>query len=205
MHTVILANGRFPTHPVPLEVLKNASRIVCCDGSTSNLLKYGLEPTAIVGDLDSVTDELKVKFKNRLFFNPDQNTNDLTKAIHWCKEGGYKRISILAGTGMRDDHTLGNIGLLPSYIKLGIDVDMVTDYGIFAPIQSGKMINSFKGQQVSIFSFNNSTKLTTHNLKYSIYKKELKELWMGTLNESLGDRFEIVFKPGPIIVFQTHK
>ena len=205
MHTVILANGRFPTHPVPLEVLKNASRIICCDGSTSNLLNYGLEPTAIVGDLDSVTAELKIKFADRLFFSPNQDTNDLTKAIHWCKGAGYKRISILAGTGMRDDHTLGNIGLLPSYIKLGIDVDMVTDYGIIAPIQSGKMIKSYKGQQVSIFSFNNSTKLTTHNLKYKIDNKALSEPWMGTLNESLGDWFEIEFKPGPIIVFQTHK
>lgn len=205
MHTVILANGRFPTHPIPLEVLKKASRIICCDGSSSNLLSYGYEPTAIVGDLDSVTDELKVRFSDRLYFNPDQDTNDLTKAIHWCKERGFKKISILAGTGLRDDHTIGNVGLLPSYQQMGMDVQMVTDYGIFMPLLKSAKLTSYEGQQISIFSFNNETLVTTNNLKYPLVNTQLNELWMGTLNQSLGDWFELRFEPGPLIVFQTHK
>lgn len=205
MHTVILANGRFPTHPIPLEMLKNASRIICCDGSTSSLLAHGYEPTAIVGDLDSVTDELKVSFSDRLYFNPDQDTNDLTKAIHWCKERGFKKISILAGTGLRDDHTMGNVGLLTSYQQMGMDVQMVTDYGIFMPLLKSAKLTSFDGQQVSIFSFNNETHVTTINLKYPLVNTQLNEPWMGTLNQSLGDWFELRFEPGPLIVFQTHK
>lgn len=205
MSTIILANGRFPTHPIPLAVLKNATRIICCDGSTANLIEHDYEPTAIVGDLDSVTDELKEKYSDRLFFNPDQNTNDLTKAIHWCKERGYTTISILAGTGMRDDHTIGNICLLPSYLRLGIDVQMVTDYGTFVPLLSSAKLDSFGGQQVSIFSFNNSTRITTMNLKYPLANAQLAEPWMGTLNQSLGDWFELEFKPGPLVLYRTHK
>lgn len=204
MSTIILANGRFPSHPIPLEVLSKASRIICCDGSTENLLQYGLEPTAIVGDLDSVSEELKSMYYDRLFFNPDQDTNDLTKAIHWCKDRGYMQIVILAGTGMRDDHTIGNIGLLPSYLQLGIDVKMVTDYGTFVPLLKSSRIDSFEGQQVSIFSFNNSTKLTTRNLKYPLTNAQLAEPWMGTLNQSQGNWFEIDFEPGPIVIYKTH-
>lgn len=205
MPTVILANGQFPTHPIPLAIIKNASRIVCCDGSVQYLEAIGLKPSAIVGDLDSVTECLKQKYSDRIFFNPDQDTNDLTKAIHWCKERNYTQITILAGTGKRDDHTLGNIGLLPSYVKLGLAVKMVTDYGVFTPLISDTKINSFEGQQVSIFSFNNATLITTHNLKYPIVNKPLPEPWMGTLNQSLGNQFTLEFAPGPIIVFQTHK
>ena len=205
MPTVVLANGRFPTHPIPLAMLKNATRIICCDGSVENLEAFSLEPSAIVGDLDSVTDELKERFSDKLYFNPDQNTNDLTKAIQWCKERNYTQLTILAGTGKRDDHTLGNIGLLPIYIKLGLTVKMVTDYGVFTPLASGAKIDSFEGQQVSIFSFNNKTRITTHNLKYPITNRQLSEPWMGTLNQSLGSWFTLEFEPDPIVVFQTHK
>jgi thiamine pyrophosphokinase len=204
MSTVILANGRFPSHPIPLEVLNNASRIICCDGSVENIEMIGLEPSAIVGDLDSVPENLKQKYANRVFFNPDQDTNDLTKAILWCNERGFKSITILAGTGKRDDHTIGNIGLLTRYCKLGLDVKMVTDFGTFVPLLTSARLESYTGQQVSIFSFNNATRITTRNLKYPIADSPLPEPWMGTLNESLGEWFEIEFDAGSLIVFQNH-
>ena len=179
-------------------------RIVCCDGSVEQLEVVGLKPTAIVGDLDSVTDDLKEKYADRLFYNLDQDTNDLTKAIHWCNEREFTQISILAGTGMRDDHTMGNIGLLPSYLRLDIDVQMVTDYGTFVPLLKSCKLDSFEGQQVSIFSFNNSTQITTKNLKYPLVNSRLTEPWMGTLNQSLGNWFELEFEQGPLVVYRTH-
>ena len=52
--TVILANGEFPTHEIPLQILNEADFIICCDGASQNLLDYGLKPNLIIGDLDSV-------------------------------------------------------------------------------------------------------------------------------------------------------
>ncbi len=204
MSTVILANGRFPSHPTPLGMLRDALRIICCDGSVEQLENFGLEPTAIVGDLDSVPQNLKQKYADRIFFNPDQNTNDLTKAIYWCNERGFKNITILAGTGKRDDHTIGNIGLLTRYHRMGLEVKMVTDFGAFVPLLTSARLESYAGQQVSIFSFNNATRITTRNLRYPIEDRSLPEPWMGTLNESLGEWFEIEFDAGPLVVFQNH-
>jgi thiamine pyrophosphokinase len=205
MSTVILANGRFPSHSMPLAELKSAEQIICCDGSVESLLNFGMEPNAIVGDLDSVSEEIKTRYKDRLFFNPDQNSNDLTKTVNWCKERNYIDIVILAGTGKRDDHTIGNIGLLTSYRRLGVNVKMLTDYGIFIPILQSTFFESFKGQQVSIFSFNNKTLVTSRNLKYPINNTSFPEPWMGTLNESLGSWFELKFEPGALVVFLSHK
>ncbi len=47
--------GYFPGHKIPLGYLKNAARIICCDGSVRNLIKAGFIPDAIVGDMDSLT------------------------------------------------------------------------------------------------------------------------------------------------------
>ncbi len=51
--TVLLANGDFPRHPVPLTILRRAGSLICCDGAAANL-PAGIEPDAVVGDGDSL-------------------------------------------------------------------------------------------------------------------------------------------------------
>ncbi len=132
-YTVIVADGIFPTHEIPIGYLKNAERIICCDGSAENLINAGMQPDAIVGDMDSLNDELANRFADRIFMDKNQEINDLTKAVSWCSEMGYKDIVIVGATGKREDHTLGNISLIADYIK-NVNVIMVTDTGIFLPV-----------------------------------------------------------------------
>jgi thiamine pyrophosphokinase len=67
----------------------------------------GMQPDAIVGDMDSLSDELANRFADRIYLDENQDTNDLTKAVMWCSDMGYKDIVIVGGTGKREDHTLG--------------------------------------------------------------------------------------------------
>ena len=48
---VILANGNYPTHPIPVKKLHKAGCIICCDGAAGQLTDKGLEPSIIIGDL----------------------------------------------------------------------------------------------------------------------------------------------------------
>jgi len=198
---VVVANGKFPEHEIPLNALADADIVVCCDGATANVDKHGIIPTAIVGDLDSLTSFLKTKYADKLHHDSDQNTNDLTKAIKWCLSRNYTTIDIVGATGLREDHTLGNIGLLPLYARMGARVRMFTDNGFIIPLLVSQSVESFIGQQVSIFSPNNLTKTTSTNLRYPINNGILNEYWMGTLNESLGEKFTLEFEPGPLILF----
>ena len=106
---VILANGDFPKHPTPLRILKEATTIICCDGAVNNLVDHGLKPTHIIGDMDSISLELKNKYEDMLIHIADQNENDLRKALNWLGENGAKKAIILGATGKRDDHSLANI------------------------------------------------------------------------------------------------
>ncbi|MBN1187446.1 MAG: thiamine diphosphokinase [Bacteroidales bacterium] len=204
MKTVILANGEFPKHPIPLKILNEAEQVICCDGATLKLLNYMREPNLIIGDLDSLPEEIKSKYAGRLICITEQENNDLTKAVNWCFENNIKEITILGATGLRTDHTIGNIALLARYGKK-IVVQMVDDYGIYTPISQTTTFSSFTGQQVSIFSIQPETAITLEGLKYPLNKQYLTEWWMGTLNESSGDSFSIISEKGSIVVFQTHK
>jgi len=201
--TVILADGDFPKQDIPLLLLKNARRIICCDGATEKLLMFGRKPESIVGDLDSISEELKQRFSPILFQNPEQETNDLTKSVRFCIEHGWKEITILGATGKREDHTLGNLSLLAEYGKTA-HIQLLTDYGVFVPQYESAVYESYCGQQVSIFSLNPTTLLSTQNLVYPLEKRRLTSWWQGTLNESSGETFSIAIDSGEILVFRKY-
>ncbi|OIP84337.1 MAG: thiamine diphosphokinase [Porphyromonadaceae bacterium CG2_30_38_12] len=200
---VVVANGEFPSSTEALELLQQAAYLICCDGAISNLEKNNFLPNLIIGDLDSISENQKLRYGSIMIHNPDQETNDLTKSIRWCVANGFNSVDILAATGKREDHTIGNIALLSEYAQW-LEVRIVTDYGVFTPILKTNTFKAFIGQQVSIFSLQPSLKLRSTNLKYPLHDLELRSWWMGTLNEALADQFTIAFDgQGEVIVFQN--
>lgn len=201
--TLILADGSFPVHKIPLGYLEDKQFIVCCDGSVGNLVAAGFQPDAIVGDMDSISPELKDRFSDRIFIDENQETNDLTKAVEWCRAMNYKDIVILGGTGKREDHTIANISLLTEY-AVYMNVIMVTDSGIFRPLLSSSAVSAFPGQQISVFSIDPATEVTSLGLKYPLTRTKIKNWWCATLNEALGDNFSLEFE-GRLIVYQKFR
>ena len=201
--TVIVANGTFPRHPVPLSYLRKASRIICCDGATETLLEYGLEPDFIVGDLDSLSQTLQQRYRHCLRHDTDQEINDLTKSVKFCTERQWNEITILGATGKREDHSIGNISLLADYAA-NAKPQMITDYGVFMPLLRSECFESFPGQQVSIFTLTSDTVFTFHGLKYPLTGQTISSWWHGTLNEALGDEFYIEMNFGKALVFRQH-
>lgn len=204
MKTVILANGTFPVHTVPLARLREADLIVCCDGAAEKLVAHGLEPGIIIGDLDSVSPELKDRYRKILVQDFDQETNDLTKAVNWCIAAGIGEVTIVGATGIREDHTLGNISLLADYSGK-IDAVMLTDTGCFRVYDRSVTIDSQPGQQVSLFSLDPSLKVTSTGLKYPLHNLTLHSWWRGTLNEAEGTKFSLEFEGGKLILFLQYK
>lgn len=199
----VLCNGKFPEHPVPLKILDEAPEIVCCDGAAVKLLHYGREPYAIVGDLDSLPADLRTRFAGRVFHDPNQETNDLTKAVEWCRCRGAGEVVILGATGLREDHTVGNIALLAEYVDY-IKVSMFTDTGIFVPLRQSASFDSRAGQQISIFAITPNTRISTEGLKYKVSDRCFTNWNQGTLNEATGNSFRINFDCGKLILFIEH-
>ena len=109
---VVVANGRFPQTALPLHLLHQASVVIACDGAVEALDKAGITPTAIVGDLDSIPSRFREQYADRIHIVEDQEINDLTKSVRFAHRSGQQEVLILGATGLREDHTLGNISLL---------------------------------------------------------------------------------------------
>lgn len=185
---VILANGEYPSHELPLKLLKEAEFVVCCDGAANEYISRGHTPDVIIGDGDSLSPENKIRFSGIVHHIADQETNDQTKAIRFLQEKGFRRIAILGATGKREDHTLGNISLLIDYMRSGMEVRTFTDYGVFMPIEGTQTFASHPGQQVSIINFG-AKGLKGEGLVYPL--SDFTNWWQGTLNEATADHFSI--------------
>lgn len=191
---VVVANGQFPIHQVPLSILSRAPLIVACDGAVIHVP----HAEAIVGDGDSVPAE----YGERLIRIDEQEDNDLTKATRYCLLQGWHNIAYVGATGLREDHTLGNISLLMRYFRdFGVRGVMFTDHGFFTPFHGTHTIGSFAGQQVSIFNFG-CTRIQSVGLKWNSYAYE--QWWQGTLNEALADNFTLE-ADGYYMVYQTYE
>ncbi len=238
MNTVILANGDFPSHPIPLRLLCESDLIICCDGAVNKLATHlmvdksfanalqGDAPhrqgnpitVVVVGDGDSFhpntsIDQLFAEAGSPLlrYSDEDQETNDLTKAIRYAANQGVRNIDIVGATGLREDHTLGNISLLAHHSDLYY-LRLFTDYGSFTPIQSTTRFKSFARQQVSIFNLrSNAATLSSKGLQYPFFDRSFEQWWEGTLNASLGDEFTIEVNalpgsniPPHVLVYRTY-
>lgn len=197
---VIIANGEYPTSPQALEVMRSAHYTACCDGGADAYIERGGSPDAIVGDGDSLSEENRTRFASRIHYSADQQTNDQTKAVEYLLGMGYTDIAIVAATGKREDHTLGNIALLAEYMQRGVEVEMYTDYGVFIPCRDTRSFVSHKGQAVSIFNIS-AKGLRSTGLEYPIY--DFTALWQGTLNRTTSEQFTIEAE-GDYIVFMTY-
>jgi thiamine pyrophosphokinase len=186
---VILANGDYPTSPQPLEILhRGAPYVACCDGAVNEFIRHGGIPDAIVGDCDSLSDEIRTTYACIIHKIDEQEYNDLSKTIKFLMSIGKRSIAILGATGKREDHTLGNISLLIEYMQWGIDVRMYTDHGVFIPCNGMKTLPCLPGQQLSLFSFG-AVINRADGLRYPLYN--FTNWWQGTLNECLDHKVTI--------------
>ncbi len=201
--TVILANGLFPNHPIPLNILKKSDMLICCDGAVDKLKNIGKNPDIIIGDMDSISNDSKSKNKGVLIHNYNQDQNDLYKSLLWCISNNVMDIVVLGASGKREDHTIRNMFQLFDFSEK-LKISMITDNGIINLINNNTTFHSYSGQQVSIIINDLSIKLSTNNLKYALKNECLPNLYYGTLNESISDEFQINISHGSILVYQNH-
>ncbi len=106
---VTLAGGG----PFGMAALRRATRyapvIVGADGGADRLLQLGVEPQAVIGDFDSISEGAKARLAGRLFPIAEQETTDFDKALRSIKA---PFVLGLGFAGARLDHGLGVLNAL---------------------------------------------------------------------------------------------
>lgn len=199
--TVIVGNGETPQGEIPMLFLQHARFIVCCDGALEKLLKIGIKPDVVIGDCDSVSKERQQQFKDIIIKDQNEEYNDLQKALKYCQRQQLGPVAILGASGLRDDHQLANLSILNMYAE-HMDLIMVSNYGLFSFISEDTTFASIPGQEVSVFSFDGQAVFSFEGLQYPVHNRRFTQLWEGSLNKALDERFTVKISGGKGLVFR---
>lgn len=206
MNIVILCDGEFPRKPFPRYLLDTADAVVCCDNALRKYLSYtrkrfGAErrPEAVIGDLDSLSPALRRQYGDIVIRVEEQDDNDMTKAMRYVLEHypDAGAVRFLGATGLREDHTLGNMALLMEYTRMfdlgGIQVEMVSDYGTIFAVTDSCELHVGQGRRVSLFSPDNSLNIRSEGLVWPTDGVVFDNWWKATLNRAAEDVVRLTF------------
>lgn len=199
--TVILANGAFPrAGGVPWRLLEEAARVVACDGAADEFRRrFSRDADFVVGDLDS----LRGCPGGKVVRVEDQDTNDLTKAIDFCRGRGWRKLVIVGATGLREDHMLGNV-----FRAMEAGVEIVSDCGRFIPLAEKDGGYRFRsrvgtGAPLSVFATDPTTVMTSKGLVWRLDGVVFRNLYCATLNRASRSTVEISSNR-PAFVYVPH-
>lgn len=198
----IVANGKYPSHHYPLEIIRNAKTLISTDGSANKLKKHGIEPTVIVGDMDSIINMHEFT-KSEFLHIPRQDNTDLEKVFNFCIDSLIKEVHVLGATGIRDDLAMTNMLLLLKYYER-LKIKMVTDNYLIECVKGKRTFNSFPGQKISLIAVYRVKSVTTKGLEYQLTRQTLLPSGMGVSNLSMKNKFTVKTS-NKMLVFRGHK
>ncbi len=191
---------------------ENYDKIICADGGANHTFKMNLIPNYIIGDLDSVKEnivdfykEKDVEFKK---FPEKKNETDSELCIILADMLGATKVDLYAALGGRIDHTLANVKLLEYMRRKNIESRIITEDEILYLVHNERInIKGNKGDTISVIPIMGDAKgITLYNLEYPLdnftmdYAKP-----RGVSNVMLGEECGIEIKDGSAIVVRNLK
>ena len=142
----IIVSGGSIEKTCALSVLesKNAEVIIAVDRGLEFLHREGIVPTHIVGDFDSIDQNVILYYKRETSipireFNPVKDASDTEIAIRMAIDLGVKELWIIGGTGTRLDHVMANIQTLKIAQEANVKAYIVDNHNKIS-LLSGKTV-----------------------------------------------------------------
>jgi thiamine pyrophosphokinase len=122
--TAIFANGDYEDDAYYLERFARARRVIAADGGYAFLHRHGLAPEALVGDFDSLPEDLVAAADAAgvtIVQRPTRkDQTDTELAVAEALERGTRAIELLGALGGRPDHLLGHVAVLRGLEQRGV-------------------------------------------------------------------------------------
>ena len=173
LHVLVVGSA-----PVSAELLvqtaATADLIICADGGADAVTAAGIVPAAVIGDMDSITAEGRIRLEaagvRTAEFPTNKDKTDLELALEFSLSYDPARITVLGALGGdRLDHTLGNVMLLSLPLLRRLDVRLLDQSGEVLVVWDRRTISGTPGDYVSLLPLTPlAESVQTSGLKYAL-------------------------------------
>lgn len=200
---LIAANGIWPSQDIWRPLAERSDLIIACDGGLTKLLQNNIIPNLLIGDLDSIDAKMTIEeieeMSIRVIAMPEQNSNDLSKALAYCNELNAKNIDVIGIEGGRLDHQLA------AYFSLSEQdsnaILQMQDWQARLVPKTGLTLNSIElGKNISLFAIGCVNGVEMSGVKWPLNNQQLKTGTRGLHNVSTDSEISISHDSGDLLL-----
>lgn len=199
---LLIGNGEALPARYLRKLAKQANYILAADGGADKALKAGVEPDAVIGDLDSISTAARTHMGARVWHVPTQQNTDLEKAICWAVAHHITSMLVVGFVGDRWDFSIGNLLVLARYAPQ-LELAAVGKGWRLVPLTRSRQFDCTPGKRVSIIPLTTCHELTLAGLTYPLVRQTVHPGTTLTLsNQTTATDFCVSFTQGSLLVYQ---
>lgn len=210
----IIISGGTIEETFVLEQLKEEkeSILIGVDHGLEFFYKYEIRPDYIVGDFDSLSEEIVRYYKEKTDvpireFNPVKDASDTEIAVRMAMTLGCESMRLFGATGTRLDHVLANIQVLMIPHKEGIRAEIMDSHNRIYLIEKEEVLEKkdMYGPYFSVFPLGGCVEeFTIEGAKYPLCKHRLCPYdSLCVSNQAKEEQVRITFPEGVVILMET--
>ncbi|MBF0709987.1 MULTISPECIES: thiamine diphosphokinase [unclassified Gemella] len=200
----LMLGGEFP------KSVNSEHKWVGVDSGVNYLLKNGIEPNYIIGDLDSIDPKFLKLYPGKIIKKLNQDMTDAEYALN-VVDSLYKNveeIDVYGATGGRLDHFFANILLLNNSKFENKQLKIIDDNNIIFISGVGKIyfnkVEEFK--YISFVPLQKDTVISILGSKYEVIDYELSiDRANATSNEFIDEKIEFITNKKCLIIYSKDK
>ena len=189
-------------------------KVIAVDGGPEAVRALGLTPDYVVGDFDTVEEDVIEEFRKASYIvweshKPEKNETDTELARNRALTLACDRIVFLGATGGRVDHLLGNLHLLYGCMEREVEAWIVDAWNkIYLVDQNRTFVrDQLWGKYVSFLPYTEKvTGITLKGFKYPLNKKNIKrgeEAGLCISNEVEDEVGTLEFEEGVLVCVES--
>lgn len=208
MQAVIVLGGDAPGAELLKSCMRDADLVIAADSGLAAFDAAGLEPDLLVGDMDSVPQEILNKYEGRLPEHRLQCIKDDTDgvdALDLAIARGASQITLLGALGGRLDHALANVMLLVRAQRKGVKAEILSETVRISRVDGYAFLSGAKGDTVSFLPLGRAEGVTLRGFFYPLDHAVLEcDYPLGVSNVVADDSAEAEVESGDLILFHHY-
>lgn len=195
----IIGNGSIDDPEVMAPLIQSYDFIIAADGGANHCHAMKITPNLIIGDLDSIHQNVKKSFSDvkTLEYPSDKDQTDLELSLDAALTFNPSKITLFAVSGNRIDHTLANLYLLLRHpFKLFIE----TETEVLFAISKSTYVDCHVNQTLSLLPLGLAAKgVSTQGLKWELNNATIDHNGLSVSNVALVETVHISIEKGNLL------
>ncbi len=207
----LFLNGELVYSHHTAELIQPNDILIAVDGGLKHIIRMGLTPSLLIGDLDSVTTDELARVESLgvgiLRFPPEKDQTDFELALIETANRNPDRVYIHAALGGRTDHILANLALAAADRFEHLNLTIIHGNQRMKFFRGSLSIRGNRGDLISLLAWQNPVEgVTTTNLSYPLTGEILyPDSSRGISNVMLTNEAIISTNSGRLLCIHTQK